>query len=241
MQNWQFALTVCVVFASAVVHSAAGIGFAMLATAVMSLYLPGASTAGMINLCILLMLLIVLFRFYRCIDWKTLFAPTLGMVIGKVLGILLLSSIENDLLKKLLGLVLVLFAIYFFFMGDKIQIRPTNGKGLALGLVAGFVGGLYNISGPFLAIYYFPLLKDKNTYYATLNAAFIPAVIAGSITHIAVGNLTAESIPLIASCLVSVAAGTAVGVKLFLRINRDLIARCLYGYTAAMGLFLMFA
>ena len=105
--------------------------------------------------------------------------------------------------------------------------------------MAGFVGGLYNISGPFLAIYYFPLLKDKNTYYATLNAAFVPAVIVGSITHIAVGNLTVANIPLIVACLISSALGTLLGVKLFLRIDRTLVAKCLYGYTAAMGLFLM--
>lgn len=234
-------MTVCVVFVSAIVHSAAGIGFAMLATAVTSLYLPGASTAGIINCCILLMLLIVFFRFYRYIDWKMLLPPTVGMIVGKVLGILLLSSIGNDILKKILGLVLVLFAIYFFFMGDKVKIRPTNAKGLALGLVAGFIGGLYNISGPFLAIYYFPLLKDKNVYYATVNTAFIPAAIFGTITHIAVGNLTAESLPLIGACLGSVVLGMVVGIKMFLHINRDLIAKCLYGYTAAMGLFLMIA
>ena len=211
----------------------------MLAMAVTSLYLPGATTAGVLNFCILTMLIIVMYRFYRFIDWKTLLAPTFGMVIGKVLGILLLGSIGNDLFKKLLGLFLFLFALYFFFMGDKLQIRPTHTKGFLLGSMAGFVGGLYNISGPFLAIYYFPLLKDKNTYYATLNAAFVPAVIVGSITHIAVGNLTVANIPLIVACLISSALGTLLGVKLFLRIDRTLVAKCLYGYTAAMGLFLM--
>ena len=211
----------------------------MLATAVTSLYLPGANTAGIMNFCILTMLVIVMWRFYKYIDWKSLLAPTIGMVVGKIIGILLLGRIGNELFKNILGLFLLLFALYFFFMGDKVRIRPTYCKGLSLGAMAGLVGGIYNISGPFLAIYYFPLLKDKNVYYATLNAAFVPAVIAGCITHIAVGNLTAESIPLILACLVAVALGTALGVRLFLRIDRGLVAKCLYGYTAAMGLFLM--
>ena len=211
----------------------------MLATAVTSLYIPGPHTAGVINVCILLMLLIVMRRFCRYISWKLLGAPAIGMVLGKVLGILLLGTMSSSIFKKVLGLILLLCALYFFFMGDRISIRPSRFKGLVLGIMAGFIGGLYNISGPFMAIYYFPQIRDKNAYYATLNAAFVPAVIMGCITHISLGNLTVEELPLVVACLAAVALGTVVGVKLFMHVNRNIVARCLYGYTAAMGIFLI--
>ena len=89
------------------------------------------------------------------IDWKITGLFTLGIVPGTALGALLLDSVDPDLLRRGIGVLLLLFGIYYVLRlyfdlpgprGAKRWVFPI------LGLVSGIIGGLLGAGhGPFQA------------------------------------------------------------------------------------------
>ena len=106
-----------------------------------------------------------------------------GMLLGKVIGVVALMSFQIDWVKRLLGFVLIAFLIYFLFFEARFRITPSPAKGFGLGILSGILGGLYNLVGPFVAIYFFPCTDDKYVYSASMNFAFLPAAALGLVMH----------------------------------------------------------
>lgn len=232
------ALTAVTAVASAYIHTTSGMGFAMLFTVVTGFYMEPVQSAVTGCFCILALMAIIDARLIRHVNWAITWPPSLGMLVGKLLGVALLMNISGGTFKHALGIFLIAMSLYFFFLQDRIHIKPTPSKGIFLGLLAGIVGGLYNISGPFAAVYFFPACKDKNEYSACMNVSFVPAGAAGCVMHAVYGNIRRETLGPMAVAMLATMAGATLGLRSFERLNRRTVALLLYGYTAVMGVFL---
>ncbi len=232
------ALTAVTAVASAYIHTTSGMGFAMLFTVITSFYMEPVQSAVIGCFCILVLMAVIDAKLIRHVNWAITWPPALGMLVGKLLGVVLLMNISGGTFKRALGIFLIAMSLYFFFLQDRIHIKPTPAKGLVLGLLAGIVGGLYNISGPFAAVYFFPACKDKNEYSACMNVSFVPAGIAGCVIHGLYGNIQRTVMGPMAAAMLATVLGSLLGLRSFEKLNRRTVALLLYGYTAMMGAFL---
>ena len=230
-------LSVAIAFAASYVHSAIGLGFGMLATATMTLYLSPVYTAAVLSLCITVLGVIMVVRLWGSIDWKLAMPPAIGMLLGKVFGVVALMRLQTGSLKRMLGVVLIAFFVYFLFFEARFRIKPTPAKGFGLGILSGILGGLYNLAGPFVAIYFFPSTCDKYVYSASMNFAFLPAAVLGLLLHWWYGNLTPALWATGGLCSIAVAGGVFAGLATFRLFNRALLQRILYAYMALIGLY----
>lgn len=223
-----------VVLLAAFVHATTGIGFAMMAMSLMALYMTGVESAAVVCYCCLLLVIYMTYKLRRSINYRIMWPPMLGLLVGKVAGVALLMHIDGSFLRPFLGLTFMLIAIYFFFQ-NKLRIKPGIWKGLLIGTVAGIMGGLYNLSGAVVAVYFFSACEDINEYSGSMNMAFIPSEIGGCAVHLAYGNISVSMIGMLALCVAAIIIGIYVGIKVFQKMNRRMIARLLYGYMAVMG------
>ena len=69
-----------------------------------------------------------------------------------------------------------------------------------------------------------------------MNMAFIPSEIGGIAAHVWYGNITGPALLTAGVACIGIFGGIYLGILLFKRMNRRLIARLLYGYLAVMGL-----
>jgi uncharacterized membrane protein YfcA len=95
----------------------------------------------------------------------------LGLVAGVVIGVYLLATIRLELLKPLVGAILIVVVTLMLF-SPHLVVAPKyeNYLGPLAGLVGGILGGLAALAGPFVFIYILALglSKDRFVQYSSM-------------------------------------------------------------------------
>jgi uncharacterized membrane protein YfcA len=117
-------------------------------------------------------------------DWRKIHARSTGWLLaptflGIPLGIALLATSHQQLVKGTLALVIIAFSGYFL-VGKKPPQLHTDNRGwlLSCGFLAGVLGGAYGMNGPPLVIYGAMRRWSPQHFRATLQGYFLPASIA---------------------------------------------------------------
>jgi uncharacterized membrane protein YfcA len=153
------------------------------------------------------------------------------------LGFYLLMTIESDNLKRILGVVLVIIGIFMFFTKGRLRMKKNTLTGVGMGFLSGVAGGMFNLSGTVLVIYYYSAIDDKLEYAATLQATFLITAVYGIIQHLVSGNFSQPGVPILA--LITVAAvliGCHLGLKILKKVNKELLGKLSYSYMIIMGI-----
>lgn len=221
---------------SATIQSAIGIGYAMLASAVFAFIMAPTASAALIGYAAVVLGIYYSIRMRSHIKLKICIPPMLGMMVSRALGILTLMQMEPANANLVLGIVLLAFSAYFWLFSSKVRINPTPAKGFLLGLCAGYLGGMYGLTGPFSAVYFFSVLDDNRDFTACTNFAFLPSGIIGLIVHICCGNLTMQMMPECIVSTIAILAGIGIGIKLLGKLDYAKTAKAIYSFMAGMGI-----
>ena len=131
-------------------------------------------------------------------DWKKIHVKSAGWLVlstvfGIPLGLWLLTSVEEQIVKLILGVIIVLFSIYSILGKSPVILNEDKMNWLlGCGFVAGILGGAYGLNGPPLVIYGSLRRWSPQHFRATLQGYFLPASIAGMIGFYISGLWTAE-------------------------------------------------
>ncbi len=116
-------------------------------------------------------------RYYRSFDET----KTDRTMLGPVQRAWLLDSLEAGLLKKILGILIVLFAVHIYRRSGREREPRTREGGrivgaaiaLFVGVLSGIAGGMFGTSGPPLVVYVDHFAKDKSAFRAQLVVLFM--------------------------------------------------------------------
>jgi uncharacterized membrane protein YfcA len=179
-------------------------------------------------------------RLRKHINVKVLIPTVLACFVGRSAGVYILETQSTNVLKIVLGISLVILSVYLACFSSKINIKGTIRNGLTAGVFSGILGGMFNISGPPLVVYYFSAIKDKMEYNGTIQATFLISGLYSIILHIMLGNISFEVIKFTAAGAVAVTAGSSFGLWIMNRIRKDSLSKVIYSFMAVMGLFMLF-
>lgn len=164
------------VFLATLVRSTFGFGEALVAVPLLALTLPVAVAAPLAVLLSTTIALVVVLQDWRHIHLRSagwLLAPTF---IGIPLGILLLASTHQKLVKAALAVVIIAFSGYFLLGRNPPQLHTDRRRWmLGCGLLAGVLGGAYGMNGPPLVMYGAMRRWSPQHFRATLQGYFFPA------------------------------------------------------------------
>jgi len=223
----QLPLLIAVVFLASVVQGATGFGFGLFAVAVLSLFLKLKVATPLLALLNLPVILYLTWRLRRSVVWSGLTPIVVGLLVGIPLGIFFLVKCPQDILLRVLGVVLIASAVRAARPNGPTDsgttpARPTlrsTAVGGLVGLATGALGGAFNTGGPPVIAYVYcrPGTKEQRT--ATLQAVFAISVVARIIVMAAPPtSLYDRSILLAAlACLPGGIVGTLGGYALFRR------------------------
>ncbi len=167
-------------FAATLIRSSLGFGEALVAVPLLAVCIPLQVAAPLAVLLSITIAGIVVVQ-----DWKNvhlrsmrwLLLPTLA---GIPLGLLLLKSSHQELVKGALAVVILLFAAYSLWGRAPLELpRDSRRWLLACGFCAGVMGGAYGMNGPPLVIYGSMRRWPPPQFRATLQAYFLPASLLG--------------------------------------------------------------
>lgn len=169
-----------IVFLATFIRSAFGFGEALIAVPLLALCMPIGVAAPLAVLLSITIAAVVVVQDWQKVDLHStvwLVAPT---VLGIPLGVALLASPHQQLVKSILALLILAFAGFFLFCKKPPQLHSNSRIWLVgCGFVAGILGGAYGMNGPPLVIYGAMRRWSAQHFRATLQAYFLPASILG--------------------------------------------------------------
>jgi uncharacterized membrane protein YfcA len=169
-------LVLLIIFFATLIRSTFGFGEGLIAVPLLALILPIGIAAPVVVLLSITIAAVVVVQ-----DWRKIHVRSTGWLLGPTLvgipvGIALLTSTHEQVVKAALAIVIVAFAGYFL-LGKKPPELPKDNMGwlLGCGFVAGVLGGAYGMNGPPLVIYGAMRRWSPQHFRATLQGYFLPA------------------------------------------------------------------
>ncbi len=167
-----------VVFLATLVRSTFGFGEGLIAVPLLALFIPIEIAAPVVVLLSITIASIVVAQ-----DWHKVHLRSVGWLLGPTfvgipLGIALLTSVHQHLVKAILAIVIVAFSGYFLLVKKPPELtKDSHPWLLACGFLAGVLGGAYGMNGPPLVIYGAMRRWSPQYFRATLQGYFLPASI----------------------------------------------------------------
>ena len=143
-----------IVFIATLIRSAFGFGEALIAVPLLAFCIPlGVATPLAVLVSITVAVIVVVQ------DWKKIHLASTGWLVlsslfGIPLGLLLLTSSHQRIVKAVLAVIIMTFSAYSLTGRTPLELRRDSRLWLlACGFCAGVLGGAYGMNGPPLVVY----------------------------------------------------------------------------------------
>ena len=238
--------------------SKGGLGGAMgaLITPMLSLVMPINLAIGLFLPFLMVADVFAVGVHWRRWDWKLARLLLAGALVGVGLGTLFITRVSPAVLRRTLGVLILLFALYRLVepyvlkklrrSDASLSVKPLSRfglyfwLGLLAGVLAGFASTIASAGGPPVAIYLLMLNLPPVTFVATvaifitiLNWIKVPYYLSAGILRLDLALQMAWLVPL-------VPLGAWIGKRLVQRINRSVFERLVIGLLLASSFLLLF-
>lgn len=169
---------VLVVFLATLIRSTFGFGEALIAVPLLALVIPIGVAAPVAVLLSITIAAVVVAQ-----DWRKMHLRSIGWLlmptfVGIPLGIALLKSTHQQIVKASLAILIMAFSGYFLLGRKTPELREDSRPWLlGCGFLAGVLGGAYGMNGPPLVMYGAMRRWSPQHFRATLQGYFLPASI----------------------------------------------------------------
>lgn len=169
-----------IVFIATLIRSAFGFGEALVAVPLLSLCIPVEIAAPLAILVSITVAGVVIAQDWRRIHLRSAAWLVIATVFGIPLGLGLLTSGHQQLVKIALAVIIIAFSAYSLLGQRPPELRSDSRIWLfGCGFCAGMLGGAYGMNGPPLVVYGAMRRWSAQTFRATLQAYFLPASLIG--------------------------------------------------------------
>ncbi len=218
--QWAMMEVPAVLFVASVIRSAFGFGEALIAVPLLALVLPVEVAAPVAVLVSITVAFIVVVQ-----DWRHIHVRSAGWLLlftlaGIPLGLLLLKTVAEPIVKAALAVVIMAFAIFSLLGRGRHELKNDRWAWL-FGFSAGVLGGAYGMNGPPLAIYGSLRKWSPSHFRATLQGYFLPASLIGMLGYRLAGLWT----PIVSRFYLLSLPGVVLAVFLGRMINRRVNTR----------------
>ena len=226
-------------FVATLIRSAFGFGEALVAVPLLAFWLPLGVAAPLAVLVSITVAGIVVVQ-----DWEKIHLHSTGWLVlssvpGIPIGLLLLTSSHQRVVKATLAMIIMIFSAYSLVGRTLLQLRRDSRPWLLLcGFCAGVLGGAYGMNGPPIVIYGAMRRWSAQHFRATLQGYFLPASILGMAGYWMAGLWTATVTHFYLISLPVMLAGVFLGRAINHRLHGEEFFKYLYLGLAGIGVLL---
>jgi len=231
-------LVIAILFLGTLVRSSFGLGEALIAVPLLAMLMPVDQAAPVAVLVSVTVAFLILLQDWRKVHFKSAGWLIFSTLFGIPVGLVLLRTAPEALVKGVLAVIIIGFSIYSLL---KRHTHTLDNDRLAwlFGFVAGVLGGAYGVNGPPLAIYG-TLRRWRPEYFrATLQAYFLPASAASMAGYWFTGLWTPAVNHFYIASLPGVTAAVLIGRVMNRRMHPQRFSTYLYTGLAAIGVVLL--
>lgn len=237
----EYGILMAVVFAGSFLQGMSGFGFGLFAMAILPFFLPLPTAAALVASVAAFVGLIMVWRLREHLQLRAVLVPLTAVLIATPLGVYILKVADETVLRTVLGVLIIAAALFFIFDVSKFfTIEPTPKNAIGAGALSGVMGGMFNIGGPPLVLYFVQTARDNLSYKASLEFIFFTASTMRLVSHFSLGNLTRADAGLVLAALIAGLSGAFLGLRLLRRMNLKQITPFVSGVMLLAGLGLIF-
>lgn len=233
-----------ILFVGSVIQGMSGFGFGLFSVGLLSLFLPLKDVTLLLFTLTMFLSASIMVKFRSYIVWGELIFIIAAGLLGRASGFFFLFEYGGyPWMRKVLGAVLIGLVLFMAFSG-KLKLRTSGkwnerGSAVLLGLLGGFVGGVFAAGGPFFVIYFLAQCEDKYKYHIHLQVTFFVTNLFSILLQGISNGINQRMVIYFLMGMAAVWTGKQIGFKLFGRISRDRVTyiTCLIICVAGFRLF----
>ena len=169
-----------IVFIATLVHSTFGFGASLIAVPLFILIIPIHIAVPLSVLISILIAIVVVVQDRKQVHFKSAKWLILFAILGIPIGLFLLIKGNENIIKTILGLLIILYSVYSLLSKNKLKFKTDNKMWLFIcGFLSGIFGGAYGLNGPPLVVYGNLHNWSAKNFRATLQAYFLPVSTIG--------------------------------------------------------------
>lgn len=228
-------------FLSAFIQAASGFGYAIFAMSLMPLVIPFPQ-CSIISAAVIIVIGIQMTISLRShIRIKKIILPMVFCILSTWVGIYIIRVTDESRIRIVLGIFLVLLSLYFYIT-SKFKIRMGNGflTGMIIGLLTGISTGMFNITGPFLTLYYYENCEDNLEFKANIEFSFLAAGMYSLFLNLMYTKLDRFLVQAVLASAVGAVFAGIIGLHIFRKIDKQKLKYIITGILPLMGVILIF-
>lgn len=217
-----------------------GFGFGIFIMTLLPFLMPSYGEATALSgLLALATSLVITWKMRKYIVWSRLLPILVTFVLVSGAAIFVLSKVEDHLLRRILGVVLILTGLYFAFFSKRIKLNATLPVQITAGTLSGLMGGFFAMQGPPAVLYFISSEKDKEHYMAMTQCYFVIGNLLMTMVRAMNGFLTPAVGVNFLYGLGGVVIGSSLGAYVFSRIPGRAFRYIVYVYIGISGVIIL--
>jgi len=240
MDLLQVTTALLIAFISSLVQSSCGFGYGIVAVAALPFVLPYPQAVALSTMCAGIMSAIVVIKNRGKLRFDVLWPCTLTSSVIVAAAVVFSIGKSNEVLMRILGFLLILLSLYFFFFSEKVRIKPTMVNGLIFGVISGAGAGFFGIGGPPVVIFLLSALDNKDEYRSTVSIQFTCNAAIATTTRLINGIITPQLMLTFALSVIPLLLGIWAGGHLFRLMSEKTLRRVVYAFMAVSGVVMLF-
>ena len=227
---------VLILSAAAFINSVSGFGMALIATAGLPLVMPLHEAISLVAVFNLFVSLVTFWHNRSGFSWKSVLPLAISICLGVPIGFFFLHSADPEVVKRVLGGVLVLIAVSDLRLSPNHHYQLPPWTAVPLGFTGGLVGGAFNVGGPPIVAFVYSQDWSKVRCVAVLQAVyFLSGIVRNGLMGPA-GDYTRTLFVVLAWSILPSMITIALGKKLLDRIPKAALRRAVFIFVLVMGL-----
>ncbi len=216
-------------------QAVAGFGLPMIAMPVLAALFGIRTAVPLMAIIILQLQILMIFRYRMALNLHSVWRISAAAVLGIPFGVLFLSRIPESVMITILGIILILYALYSVIKFPVPALR-SRGWAYVFGFLSGIGGGAYNIAAPPMIIYADTQRWEPRLFKANLQGVFLIITLAAILTHFLSDNMIPEVLSKSLLALPFVLLGALVGFYLDRFINPVTFRKIVLGLLLILGI-----
>ena len=181
----------------------------------------------------------IVWRLRNYVTWQRLWPILLTFIIVSTIAIFALTRIEDHILRRILGVALILISIYFMLFSQRIKLPTTKKVQVGAGTLSGLMGGFFGMQGPPAVLYFIQSEPMKEHYMAMAQTYFLIGNLMMTGVRAYNGFFTETVAVDYLYGLGGVIIGTMLGAYVFKHISNRIFRYIVYAYICISGVIIL--
>ncbi len=231
MPNWIILVTVLLAIFT---QSFAGFGMTLIAMPILGMFYDLKFISPLIALVGIVAKVMLLLKYGYVFNFRIMWRVTIASLIFVPLGVIAINFMEKDLALDVLGLVVLIYAVYSL-LNSKVRLKIHENWAFFFGAIAGFLGGAFNASGPPVVVFASTHSWEPEEFksnlqgYALVNGIFI------TVNHYLGGNINTEVLRIFMFTIPMILLGVWLGVSLDRYMNPRIFRKIILWLLVILG------